>query len=308
VTLLWTVSLAWAGFGVELAEGLDQTREIVSADHALREGVRQLPDQDEPWTLYVQVPEPWLDQDSDAADAPQALGNSTPQQAELLRALAEAKLPGAASDPVARLGTLTGLLQNGSFEHARPAERGEGVVELWVLLYDPEAGDTLSASVHALALSEALGLSAELVRYPCPNSPTGFAYGLTTQGTPPTDVTWAWAVPGGRVLLPLHPSADPGDLSEMQSWTLAQVYAGELGGAPAPVPQPPAPAPVTPDPTPAKERNPDSLFAEQNLPYTVGSGILAAALLVFGVWWLRLRSAARSAREALKKKRTREEF
>lgn len=304
--LLALIPTSSAAFSVRLDPGLVTAREVAVPQHEVEELARVLPPDTTPWTVHVQVPVSWT-------QAPPAATSPSEQlQAEqiegLLDALRAAGLPSAQTAPL-QIAQVVGLMQNGSFEHEVALARGPELLQPWQLLLDPESADTLSAALVSLALVDALGLEAELVRYPCPTTTAGVAFGLRSGGTPPPDTVLV-GLPGGGVLYTLHPNAHLAPnaaASELASWSLAQAKAPgfDPGGASEARPLPP-PEPTTPAPKPP--RAPAAVPQQGNAAWWLGSVGLGSVL--FGMGALVLRNRSRGAQVLAKRKRdrAREEF
>jgi hypothetical protein len=308
--MLWAAlaSPVHAGFEVHLSEGLTQERKVRVPEHTVEELVRVLPPGIEPWTISVVVPEAWI-----AADLPE-LGPheqlDPAQLAAIVAGLKEAGLPSASSGPE-QIGQLLAIVQNGSFESERPSAMGPTLLPPWVLLAAPEWAETLSSSRLGVALLAEFGLETELVRYPCPTTPHGVAFGVRSGGVAPKDKLWALPLPGqAGVLYTVHPTAIlAADATEadLSSWSLAQFTAPDFDpGIAAPPRAKGAPRPTLPG---KKKKAPQpSVSSDQSLAWWLGSGGMAGALALIGVFVWRQRDRGAQVLAQRKRDREREEF
>jgi hypothetical protein len=276
------IAVASATFQVELQADIVQRRDVVDPGHQVVELVRILPPTVEPWTMTVHVPDSWVDRPR-SAHSPAELVTAARSQVHDLRGAVKADIPWSPGlDPLDAAGLWAGLLRNSAHANPHPISHYDGVLEPWELLYDAQAGDTMSAAIVALIALDGQGTEASLCRYPTPSTSTGVAFGLIVEGVAPAGADWAWAVGGvtpAWALLPMHLKAKPSgalQASDLEVWTLAQVRAegwdpgataqdalsdgdDEPTPAPAPTPdgadepEPPAPAPP---PAPPPERTP----------------------------------------------------
>ncbi len=220
--------------------------------------------------MAVHVPDPWLDRPTSSGLSPAELATGSRGQIAALLSAVQRDIPWSRGlEPVQAAGLWAGLLRNSAYANPHPVSHYEGVLQPWEVLYDAQAGDTLSAAVTALLALEASGVEASLARYPSPATGSGVAFGLVVEGRAPSDVDWAWPVSGvtpGWTLLPLHLKAKPDgalEASALQVWSLPEVKAAgwDPGAAPAQdgladgdEPAQPRPAPT---PTPEGEVEPD---------------------------------------------------
>lgn len=307
--MLWAALAmpAQAGFEVHLDEGLNQERNVRVPGHTVEELIRVLPPGIEPWTISVVVPEAWV-----AADLPDYGPHEQldpAQLAAIVAGLKEAGLPSASTGPE-QIGQLLAIVQNGSFESETPSAMGPTLLPPWVLLAAPEWAETLSSARLGVAILAEFGLETELVRYPCPTTPHGVAFGVRSGGVAPTGKLWALPLPGqGGVLYTVHPTAilSP-DASEedLSSWSLAQFTAPDFDpGIAAPPRSKRAPRPTTP----GKKKAPEpSASSDQSLAWWLGSGGMAGALALIGVFVWRQRDRGAQVLAQRKRDREREEF
>ncbi len=255
---LIVTAAASAGFDVELREDIVQRRDVVDPGHQVVELVRILPPREEPWTMAVHVPDGWLDKPRSAGLSTAQAASSSEAQLSTLVAAVRRDIPWAGGlVPVDAAALWTGLLRNSAYANPHPVSHYDGVLTPWEVLYDDQAGDTLSAAFTALQALERQGIQASLCRYPTPSTTSGVAFGLILEGSAPADADWAWAVSGitpGWVLLPLHLKAKPAgnlDAVDLEVWSAAEVAASGWSPGAAPAREgladgDPAPTPVTP--------------------------------------------------------------
>ncbi len=271
--LLALTATASAAFQVQLEADIVQRRDVVDPGHQVVELVRILPPRVEPWTMAVHVPDGWVDR-SRSGRSPAELSTAARSQLTALVTAVQRDIPWSSGlNPLDSAGLWAGLLRNSAHANPHPVSHYDGLLEPWELLYDDQAGDTMSASVVALMALDAQGIDASLARYPTASTSTGVAFGLVIEGDAPDGADWAWEVKGvtpAWALLPLHLKAKPAGTLEaagLEVWSLAQVMAagwdpgapaqdGMADGGDAPVPAPGGPEPSPegadePDPTPA---------------------------------------------------------
>ena len=346
-TLLALIATASATFQVELQADIVQRRDVVNPGHQVVELVRILPPRVEPWTMAVHVPDAWVER-SRSPRSPADLRATSSAQLTALVSAVQRDIPWSGGlAPLDAAGLWAGLLRNSAHANPHPISHYQGVLEPWELLYDAQAGDTLSAAVVALLALDSQGVEASLCRYPTPSTSTEVAFGLVLEGAAPAGADWAWAVGGvtpAWVLLPLHLKAKPGaslEAADLEVWSLAQVQAaGWDPGAPGldgladgdnPVPMPapddavdpqpiPAPAPA-PAPPPQRTPRPDVCAQAEAMglecrPVDHSNDLLwlllAALALVgvgaAGVTTLITRSRRQAAARARKQRRKAEDF
>ncbi len=288
--LALAIPVASASFRVELQADIVQRRDVVDPSHQVVELVRILPPREEPWTMAVHVPDAWLDRPRSAGRSTADIASASKAQLTALVTAVQQDIPWSQGlPPLEAAGLWAGLLRNSAFANPHPVSHYDGVLQPWEVLYDAEAGDTLSAAFTALLALDAQGVEVSLARYPTPSTAGGIAFGLVLEGAAPADADWAWPIQGvtpGWVLLPLHLKAKPAgslEASDLQVWSTAQVRAAGWSpgsapaqpapddgdpaapaapgddGAPEPAPQddePPAPPPA-PAPPPRRTARPD---------------------------------------------------
>lgn len=308
--MLWAalISTSHAGFEVHLSEGLTQERKVRVEGHDVEELVRVLPPGIEPWTISVVVPETWLAQDLPEYGPENQLDRA--QVGAIVQGLKNAGLPTATSGPE-QIAQLLAIVQNGSFENERPSAMGPSLLPPWVLLSAPEWGETLSAARLGVAILAEFGLETELVRYPCPTTAHGVAFGVRSGGSAPTDQLWALPLPGNSgVLYPVHPTAilaPDASTEDLSSWSLAQFTTpGFDPGVSAPPQRRRPPSPTTPG-TPREPDTP-SMRSDQSLVWMLGSGGMVGALGLIGAFVWRQRSRKEEILAQRKRDRAREEF
>ncbi len=305
--MLWA-ALAQAGFEVRVSEGLTQERNVRVPGHTVEELVRVLPPGTEPWTISVVVPEAWI-----AADLPEygpAEQLDPAQLAAIVAGLREAGLPTARSGPE-QIAQLVAIVQNGSFENERPSAMGPTLLPPWALLAAPQWAETLSSARLGVALLAEFGLETELVRYPCPTTNQGVAFGIRSGGKAPVDKLWALALPGqAGVLYTVHPTAIlPPDTREedLSYWSLAQFTAPDFDPGVQATPRPrAAPAPHPPS-VPASPPEP-SVSSDQTMAWWLGSGGMLSVLGLIGAFLWRQHSHGQRVLEQRKRDRAREDF
>jgi hypothetical protein len=163
-----------------------------------------------------------------------------------------------------------------------------------------------------VAILAEFGLETELVRYPCPTTSQGVAFGVRSGGTAPADKLWALPLPGqAGVLYPVHPTAslDPAaGEADLSSWSLGQFSAVDFDPGVSAVPRPKA----APDPSKrgtAKKTQPEpSITSDQSMAWWLGSGGMVGALALVGVFVWRQRSRGEQVLAKRKRDRAREEF
>ncbi len=249
-----------AGFEVELQPDIVQRRDVVDPGNQVVELVRILPPDEEPWTLIVHVPNSWVDASRGADRTPALVSSASGAQTRALVQAVMRDVSGASSlSGMQAAGLWAGLLRCSSFASPVPVSHYDTVLEPWEVLYDAQAGDTLSSSLSALMALEQLGVAARLARYPTPATSSGVAFGLAIDGQAPAKADWAWPVQGAdppAVVLPLHLKAKPqGDLAidQLHSWTLQMV----LGADWSPGVEPTTDALTDPNPNPDPDPDPD---------------------------------------------------
>ncbi|MFT5587514.1 MAG: hypothetical protein ACI9VR_005124 [Cognaticolwellia sp.] len=305
--MLWA-TLAHAGFEVRLSEGLNQERNVRVPGHTVEELIRVLPPGIEPWTISVIVPEAWV-----VADLPEYGPDDQldpAQVAAIVAGLKQAGLPSASSGPE-QIAQLLAIVQNGSFESERPSAMGPTYLPPWVLLAAPEWAETLSSARLGVAILAEFGLETELVRYPCPTTAQGVAFGVRSGGQAPEGKLWALPLPGqAGVLYTVHPTAilSPDAREEdLSSWSLAQFTAPDFDPGTLAAPDPKgAPEPATPAP---QKRSPEpAITSDQSMAWWLGSGGMVGALGLIGGFVWRQRSRGEQVLAQRKRDRAREEF
>jgi len=342
--LALAVPLASASFRVDLQADIVQRRDVVDPGHQVAELVRILPPREEPWTMAVHVPDSWLDRPRSSGQSPSDAAIAARGQLNALVSAVQQDIPWSGGlAPIDAAGLWAGLLRNSAYANPHPVSHYQGVLQPWEVLYDAQAGDTLSAAFTALLALEAQGVDASLCSYPTPSTSTGLAFGLILEGTAPDGADWAWAIQGVTptwVLLPLHLKAKPtGELeaSQLQVWSIDEVKAvgwspgtepasdGLADADPASTPdpaEPPQPAPA-PAPAPPPQRTPRPDICDQaeamglecrpadhsnDLIYLAIAVLALASLTAAGIGSWRGRSRRQAAAQARRQRRQREDF